>query len=256
MADTNWIKLNRKIWENFIWSFEKPQYALAWIDMLLMANYMDKQILFNGKVETIQRGSFVSSMLKLAMRWNMNRKTVKSFLDMLQDNGMITYSTTKRRTTVFISNYLTYQGFAGFEITDDGQPTGQLDGQLTGQPTGQLDGHNIRRLKNIKESEESKEVYITGSDEPEPAPKDKKIKKHKYGEYKNVLISDEELEKLKAEYPDWEDRIERLSSYMASSGKRYKSHYATIRNWARKDEEKNGKAANDSWSAQRIGNHV
>ena len=61
--------------------------------------------------------------------------------------------------------------------------------------------------------------------------------KHKYGEYSNVLLTDEELDKLKELFPDWEDRIERLSSYVASTGKKYKSHYATIRNWARKDSE-------------------
>lgn len=61
--------------------------------------------------------------------------------------------------------------------------------------------------------------------------------KHKYGEYNNVLLTDEELDKLKSEYPDWEARIERLSSYIASKGTKYKSHYATIRNWARKDAE-------------------
>jgi hypothetical protein len=75
-------------------------------------------------------------------------------------------------------------------------------------------------------------------DEPEPSPKPKKPVKHKYGEYNNVLLTDEELEKLKAEYPDYEDRIERLSSYIESTGKKYKSHYATIRNWARKDIDK------------------
>ena len=62
--------------------------------------------------------------------------------------------------------------------------------------------------------------------------------KHKYGEYKNVLLTDDEFEKLKAEYADYLDRIERLSSYIASTGKTYKSHYATIRNWARADAEK------------------
>ena len=69
-------------------------------------------------------------------------------------------------------------------------------------------------------------------------PKSKKPVKHKYGEYNNVLLTDAELEKLKAEYPDYEERIERLSSYVASTGKSYKSHYATIRNWARKDADK------------------
>lgn len=63
----------------------------------------------------------------------------------------------------------------------------------------------------------------------------KKPTKHKYGEYNNVLLTDDELDKLKSEFPDWAERIERLSSYVASTGKSYKSHYATIRNWARKD---------------------
>lgn len=59
--------------------------------------------------------------------------------------------------------------------------------------------------------------------------------RHKYGEYQNVLLSDEDLEKLKTEFLDWSDRIERLSAYMASTGKSYKNHLATIRNWARRD---------------------
>jgi len=63
--------------------------------------------------------------------------------------------------------------------------------------------------------------------------------RHKYGEYSNVLLTDSDIGKLQAEFPgDWKSRIERLSSYMASSGKSYKNHLATIRNWAKKDQEK------------------
>lgn len=62
--------------------------------------------------------------------------------------------------------------------------------------------------------------------------------RHKYGEYSNVLLSDTDLAKLKAEFPtDWEERIERLSYYMESHGKTYKNHLATIRDWARKDRQ-------------------
>lgn len=62
--------------------------------------------------------------------------------------------------------------------------------------------------------------------------------RHKYGEYRNVLLSDSDMEKLKTEFPtDWEERIENLGSYMESHGKTYKNHLATIRNWARKDKE-------------------
>ena len=59
---------------------------------------------------------------------------------------------------------------------------------------------------------------------------------HLYGEYKNVRLSDDDLEKLKAEFPnDYMERIERVSSYCASTGKKYKNYLATIRNWAKKD---------------------
>lgn len=65
----------------------------------------------------------------------------------------------------------------------------------------------------------------------------KKPVKHKYGEYNNVLLTDEEYQKLQTMFPDIQDRIERLSEYVASTGKSYKSHYATIRAWARKDNK-------------------
>ena len=65
-----------------------------------------------------------------------------------------------------------------------------------------------------------------------------------YGEYQNVLLSDEDLDKLKSEFPsDWAARIERLSEYIASSGKKYRSHLATIRSWAKKDASAPGCAS-------------
>ena len=60
--------------------------------------------------------------------------------------------------------------------------------------------------------------------------------RHKYGMYEQVLLSDEDYEKLKAEFPhDYSDWIARLDEYIASTGKKYKNHLATIRSWARKD---------------------
>ena len=86
-----------------------------------------------------------------------------------------------------------------------------------------------------KDKEEEKEI-CDSVPESTPAPPAKPVK-HKYGEYENVLLTDEELEKLKDTFYDWEERIERLSGYIASTGKKYKSHYATIRNWAKKDQQ-------------------
>lgn len=84
--------------------------------------------------------------------------------------------------------------------------------------------------KDRLELEQGKDIDSTS--------KAKKPVRHKYGEYKNVLLSDEDMKKLQAEFPaDYQERIERLSGYIASTGKSYKNHLATIRNWARKDKE-------------------
>ena len=59
----------------------------------------------------------------------------------------------------------------------------------------------------------------------------------KYGEHNNVELSDDEYGRL-AERMGVSNRnsyIEKLSDYMAATGKRYQSHYATIRNWFRQD---------------------
>jgi len=63
----------------------------------------------------------------------------------------------------------------------------------------------------------------------------KKKPRHRYGQYQNVLLTDEEHEKLMAEFPSDYDR---LSEYMASTGKTYRNHLVTIRSWARREAPK------------------
>lgn len=60
-----------------------------------------------------------------------------------------------------------------------------------------------------------------------------------YGRYENVFLTDTELSELQAELPEkWAYYIERLSGYIASTGKKYKNHAATIRRWAADDTAK------------------
>jgi hypothetical protein len=105
-----------------------------------------------------------------------------------------------------------------------------------------LDYSNNNDINNEFNNDNENDVsyhdsYDESYDESSKPEKPVKQVKHKYGEYANVLLTDAEMEKLTAEYPDINQRIERLSGYIASTGKKYKSHYATIRNWARKDQE-------------------
>lgn len=81
----------------------------------------------------------------------------------------------------------------------------------------------LEKPKKPKEKEKEKE-------------KEKKKAKKIYGEYANVLLTEEELQKLQAEFPShWQKLIDRLSVYMQSKGVRYTDHLATMRNWGRKD---------------------
>ena len=60
-----------------------------------------------------------------------------------------------------------------------------------------------------------------------------------YGRYQNVFLTDEELADFQASFPTvWGLYIEKLSEYMASTGKRYQNHAATIRRWTSEDARK------------------
>lgn len=67
-----------------------------------------------------------------------------------------------------------------------------------------------------------------------------KEKKNPYGFFSNVFLTDTEFERLTQTLPDYNEYIDRLSYYLESKGDHYKSHYATILTWYRKDvaEEK------------------
>ena len=56
-----------------------------------------------------------------------------------------------------------------------------------------------------------------------------------YGSYQNVFLTAEELSALQSEVPHYQEYIEKLSRYMASRGKQYANHAATIRSWALQD---------------------
>ena len=64
-----------------------------------------------------------------------------------------------------------------------------------------------------------------------------KKKKDTYGEYENVFLTEEEFRKLTERFGESgrDERIESLSLGIASKGYKYKSHYATILSWERKN---------------------
>lgn len=62
-----------------------------------------------------------------------------------------------------------------------------------------------------------------------------------YGRFKNVVLSEPELQELMTLFPwDYQKRIDHLSVYMKSSGKEYQNHFATICLWAERDGARAG----------------
>ncbi len=93
------------------------------------------------------------------------------------------------------------------------------------------------------------------SDKSEPAPSKRKTK---YGEFKNVSLTEEELDKLKTEHgsQETEEAIRILDEYMETSGKKYKSCYLALKKWGFRAVAEQGKKQKtkydevDEWLAQ------
>ncbi len=199
--ERGWIKLSRGIRDNFLWNFDSPKYALAWIDIIMMANWEDKIIVFNGKSKTVKRGSFITSTVKLAERWNMSRNTVKSFLDTLKKEGMITYQSTNRCTTVFVTNYVAYQGFEDAEDREDcaterategateRATEGATEGATERATEGATERAQRRNQKKSKKSKNSKKGEASGDKRP-PAPISTDYSKTSFSEPMKAKVND------------------------------------------------------------------
>lgn len=223
MADVKWIKITTDMFDNRKIRHlrrlpEGNNIVLIWMMLLTMAGRCNA----GGMIFLTENIPYNTKML--ADELDFEENTVRLALEALERFGMVNTS----GDWLSIAGWEEHQNIEGME---------KIREQNRLRKAAQRE-----RQKALPMSRDSHgtvtQCHATDKDKEEDIDKDKekdKKKKHKYGEYTNVLLTDEELDKLKAEYSDWEDRIERLSSYIASTGKAYKSHYATIRNWARKD---------------------
>jgi hypothetical protein len=194
---------------------------------------------------------YAGSARYLAEWLGCDKKTVLRALADLTEKGHLVKRTTYQNGVTFC-NYVAARNVqtggerTGDKITPPGTKCPQ-GGEKLSLPPGtkcpqggeKLSPHNTRDNTRYI----NKEIEREGAGAP-PAPsgeseKGKKEPKHKYGEYKNVLLTDKELEKLQKDFPNlWERYVEELSAYIGSKGAKYSSHYITIRNWINRDKKK------------------
>ena len=239
MAEVKWIKITTDMFDNRKIKHlrrlpDGNNIVLIWVMLLTMAGRCNS----GGMIFLTENIPYTPKML--ADELDFEESTVNLALQALEklnmvvtDNGVFT-----------IAGWEEYQNIEGMEKIREQNRIRQAKFK---QKQKLLQDSNVIGNVTVTEGnatdidiEEDKEIDNKNNNiiSDPPSSKPKKTVKHKHGEYNNVLLTDAELEKLKDEYPDYEERIERLSSYVASTGKSYKSHYATIRNWARKDADK------------------
>lgn len=104
-----WISIHRKIQDNLIWNDKPFNRGAAWIDLLLLANHEDRQVLFNGNAIQVKRGEKITSLRQLSERWGWSITKVKKFLNLLNEEKMISYKSDSKKTVYSIVNYEVYQ---------------------------------------------------------------------------------------------------------------------------------------------------
>ena len=110
-TDKGYIKVYRDIRDHWIWSDgDRPFDALhAWIDLIMMMNHADNKVMFSGRMVTVKRGSRITSLRILSQRWKWSIHKVSDFLNMLENEGMISQKRDSKKTLVTLINYDIYQ---------------------------------------------------------------------------------------------------------------------------------------------------
>ncbi|HHE6883540.1 TPA: DnaD domain protein [Staphylococcus aureus] len=111
---TGWISIDRSIQNHWLFK-EKRTFSKfeAWIYLLMEANHSKAKVPIGNQVVTVERGQRLTSILTLSDLFNWSRFKVKTFLDLLESDGMLEVKTTSKYTLITIVNYDFYQSEQG-----------------------------------------------------------------------------------------------------------------------------------------------
>lgn len=202
-----WIKLYRKLTE---WGwYHDVNTRITFIHLLLTVNHKDK--MYEGKL--IKRGSRLVSNKKLAEEIGLTENELRTAIKHLELTGEINKQSTSRNTLITVVNYDCYQAASqtdNEQITSNSQTDNE---QIT-------TNKNEKNDKNLKNERIQARAYTQNSNF-----------KSSYGEFKNVLLTDDEYSLLIEQFGNPEQLIKRLDEYKEQSGKQYNSDYMAIRKW-------------------------
>lgn len=233
MADVKWIKITTDIFDDekiLLIESLPDSYAIitVWFKLLCLAGKQNN----SGVFMMSNKIAYTDKMLATIFR--MKESTVTMALNTFSEFGMIE----------IVDGVITIPNWGRHQNLD------QLENKKQYMRNYMKEYREKQKLLVCKTnsksnvSEADKDIEEDIDIDKDNIDKPQKNIRHKYGLYKNVLFTDDDLEKLKTEFVDWEQRIERLSEYIASTGKSYKNHLATIRAWSRKENQQRKVGAN------------
>lgn len=95
-----------------------------------------------------------------------------------------------------------------------------------------------RKVNEIKEKENKENKNKLNKNKENERESKERFPLRVYGRFSNVYLTYEELMEGRRNYPNsFNDKIERLSSYIASSGNKYENHYAKLLEWLEADND-------------------
>lgn len=151
-----YIRIYRSIREHWIW--QDATKLKWWLDILMLANYKPGKMLQGNNLVEIKRGAFHTSEVKLSERWGVTRRTVNTFLNLLEEDGMIATKRTKNGTTIEVLNYNEYQELSGAKCTTD-DATNSTDNDTDNSTVNDTDNDTQSKKENkrkkVKESKET-----------------------------------------------------------------------------------------------------
>ncbi|EWU65214.1 primosome subunit DnaD [Staphylococcus aureus W48969] len=154
---TGWISIDRSIQNHWLFK-EKRTFSKfeAWIYLLMEANHSKAKVPIGNQIVTVERGQRLTSILTLSDLFNWSRFKVKTFLDLLESDGMLEVKTTSKYTLITIVNYDFYQSEQGRnQHQNDIKPTSKQHQSNIKSTTNQ---QQINTNKNVKNGDNVKNV--------------------------------------------------------------------------------------------------
>jgi len=105
-----YVKLYRQCMENAFYFSERFTKWQAFCDLLLLATFKRKVVYIRNVKVILEPGDLCWSQKSLAERWKWNRRTVKKYLQDLENEEMIRTKTTNITTVIRIVKWEEYNG--------------------------------------------------------------------------------------------------------------------------------------------------